>query len=384
MKKVLHLKDGAFLPVTENWIHTQIRSLRRWEPIVYCATRENAEGFPVARVRTFDWKKKNAASLINRLFARFGAVSPAMAAAMESDAPSLIHAHFGPSGWGAIGLKRRFKVPLVTTFYGYDLTQLPESEPVWRERYRRLFEAGDLFLVEGGEMRRRLIALGCPEEKIAVQHIGVDVGAIPFRPREADASGEIRILAAATFTEKKGLPYAVEAVGRVQRAHPGWKLRLTIIGDSRGSAADDEEKGKILAAIAASGLRDKVALLGFRTHAQLHDEFPKHHLFLAPSVTARDGNTEGGAPVSIIEASASGMPVVSTTHCDIPEVVVDGAGGCLVPERDPAALAEKLEFLVGNAPRWPEFARAGRRHVEESYDSAKLGPSLEKAYDSVG
>jgi O-antigen/teichoic acid export membrane protein/glycosyltransferase involved in cell wall biosynthesis len=381
-RRAVHFKLGTFLALTENWIHGQIRHLKRWEPIVYASSRENAAEFPVGRVRTFK-RGWGPWSLLNRAIDRLAGLSPAMAAAIILDRPRVIHAHFGPSGYAALGLSRRFAVPLVTTFYGYDLTQLPEREPIWRERYRSLFDAGDLFLVEGGHMRGRLVALGCPAEKALVHHIGVDVAAIPFRARVPDPSGEIRILAAATFTEKKGLPYAVEAVGLVQRARPDWKLRLTIIGDARGGEADAEEKRKILRAIDDFGLADRVALLGFQPQSVLHEQFQKHHIFLSPSVTARDGNTEGGAPVSIIEASASGMPVVATRHCDIPEVVVDGVTGLLAPERDAEALAAALERLVGDPALWARLGLAGRRHIENEYDLAKLGPRLEEAYDAV-
>jgi O-antigen/teichoic acid export membrane protein/glycosyltransferase involved in cell wall biosynthesis len=382
-KRAVHFKLGAFLALTENWIHGQIRHLKRWEPIVYASSRENADLFPVGLVRTFAIGGRGPWSLFNRASSRIAGMTPAMAAAMILDRPRVIHAHFGPSGYAALGLSKRFAVPLVTTFYGYDLTQLPEREPMWRERYRRLFEAGDLFLVEGGHMRGRLVALGCPEAKAVVHHIGVDVAAIPYRTRELDAEGEIRILCAATFTEKKGLPYAVAAVGLLQRAHPDWKLRLTIIGDARATEADAEEKRKILRAVEEYDLRARVSMLGFRSQAELHEQFYKHHLFLSPSVTARDGNTEGGAPVSIIEASASGLPVVATTHCDIPEVVVDGVTGLLAPERDPKALAAKLELLCASPSKRAEFGLAGRRHIEREYDSAKLGPRLEEAYDEV-
>ncbi|MDD5303368.1 MAG: glycosyltransferase [Elusimicrobia bacterium] len=382
-KRAIHYTAQSFLPFAENWIHSQIKNLASWDPIVYCARRENAELFPVGRIREFDFSKRSLSSFVNRAGFRLTGVAPAMAAAMAQDEPSLIHAHFGPSGWAALGLKRRFSIPLVTTFYGYDLTQLPRQNPVWRERYRRLFEAGDLFLVEGRHMRRRLVDLGCPAEKAVVQHLGVDLAAIPHRPRELDGSGEVKILVAATFTEKKGIPDAVEAVGRLKLRRPSRTISLTIIGDARGFPADAEEKKKILEAIARVGPGVRVRLQGFRTPAELRRELYEHHLFLAPSVTARDGNTEGGAPVAIIEASASGMPVVATTHCDIPEVVVDGASGFLAPERDPAALAEKLLFVLDNAPRWPEFGRAGRRHIEDEYDAAKLGPRLEEAYDEI-
>ena len=73
-----------------------------------------------------------------------------------------------------------------------------------------------------------------------------------------------------------------------------------------------------------------------------------------------DGETEGGAPVTLIEMSAYGMPVVSTLHCDIPEVILDNRSGFLVPERDADALAERLEFLIAHPQKWEGIGKAGR------------------------
>jgi len=98
-------------------------------------------------------------------------------------------------------------------------------------------------------------------------------------------------------------------------------------------------------------------------------------------VHAADGDSEGGTPVSIIEASASGLPILSTTHCDIPEVVLDGESGYLVPERDSDALAERLIHLCKNSHLWQKMGRAGREHVEKNYDVKRQVAKLEEVYE---
>lgn len=382
-QRVLHFKSGPFLPLTENWIYTQIQGLKKWEPVVYCSTRENADTFPVDRLRVFDWGNWRPWSLANRVFSRLAGYSPAMLAALREDSPEVIHAHFGQSGYAALGLKRAFPLPLVTTFYGFDLIQMTTQGSKWHGRGRRLFQNGDLFMVEGGHMRSRLVALGCPGDRAVVQHIGIVLDDFPYRPRGLGDSREAKILVAATFSEKKGIPYAIEAVGLVKRRNPGLAVRLTIIGDSRGFPADVEEKKKILSAISRFELEGSVDLLGFVPNAALRKHYYEHHIFLSPSVTAKNGDAEGGAPVSIIEASATGMPVVATTHCDIPEIVVDRVSGLLAPERDSLALARRLELLLTNPSRWPEFGRAGRRRIEMEYDAARQAGRLEQIYDEV-
>lgn len=123
-------------------------------------------------------------------------------------------------------------------------------------------------------------------------------------------------------------------------------------------------------------------MLGYQPYSVLFDEAYKHHLFISPSVTAADGDTEGGAPVTIIEMAATGMPIVSTTHCDIPEVVLHGKTGLLAPERDVEALCECLRWFVRNSEYWHQMLEAGRSHIEEEYDIRKQVQKLRNIYMS--
>ena len=75
-----------------------------------------------------------------------------------------------------------------------------------------------------------------------------------------------------------------------------------------------------------------------------------------------------GTPVVLMEAQACGLPVVSTYHSGIPEVVKDGESGFLVPEKDVDALAEKMEYLINHPELWPKMGEAGRKHIERNYN----------------
>jgi colanic acid/amylovoran biosynthesis glycosyltransferase len=100
-------------------------------------------------------------------------------------------------------------------------------------------------------------------------------------------------------------------------------------------------------------------------------------------VHAANGDAEGGAPVTLIEMSAAGLPIVASDHCDIPEVVVHGESGLIVPEGDAEALADTLLALAAAPERWPAMGRAGRAHVEREYDVAKQVAKLEALYDEL-
>lgn len=378
-----------YLPLTETWIYAQIQALTGFRQAVLCVDRMDHGQFPFEPVvsmaehplvRPLGWASRALGRLRgkplerhDRLLAawyRYG--WPTLATSeLQRWAPRVIHAHFGDHATRSLGLARATAAPLVTTFYGYDLA-LPR-EPYWRRAYDRLFREGSLFLVEGRAMARSLESIGCPPEKIRVQHLGVNVEAIPFTPRQAGGD-TCRVLISASFREKKGIPYALQAYAQVLAKYPG-KLSLTVIGD--GPMRD-----AIHALARDLGLFEQVRWLGYQPHAVFLEEARQAHVFLHPSVTAADGDTEGGAPVSILEAQATGLPVVATRHADIPEVTTPESAE-LVPERDLEALTRALEAVALHPERWGRMSLAGRRHVEAEYAATRQGLRLAAHYHSL-
>ena len=130
------------------------------------------------------------------------------------------------------------------------------------------------------------------------------------------------------------------------------------------------------------GIRDKVQFAGALARDEVIKLYQASHVFLLPSVTASDGDTEG-IPVVLMDASAMGMPVLASTHSGIPEIVIDGKSGFLVPERDVDALAAKLRVLHDNPHLWPSLGRHGRTTVEQMYDIKRLNQKLEDVYAAL-
>jgi len=184
----------------------------------------------------------------------------------------------------------------------------------------------------------------------------------------------------ATFREKKGLPYGIRALGAIRDRVD---VELTIVGDATGKPGDVNEKARILEAVEVSGLMERTRFLGFQPHDLVLEEALRSHVFVSPSVLAQDGDSEGGAPVSIIEMAAMGVPVVSTTHCDIPEVILDGATGWLAEEKDVDGLVRHLTWLLDHPDGWGAFLDAGRRHIEDQYDCRKQGERLAVLYEET-
>jgi len=285
----------------------------------------------------------------------------------------VLHAHFGYTGWQLLPLQRRTGLPLVTSFYGEDASRLPR-EPLWAERFAELFEAGARFLVEGPQLGRRLAELGCPAQKIALQHIAIEPHRYPFRERRPRAGGPVRVLFCASFREKKGLRYALEALARARAERP--EIELRVGGDGPGR---DEAR----ALVGRLRLEHGVRFLGFLEHARMLEEMDAADLFLQPSVTAADGDSEGGAPTTLLEAQACGLPVVATRHADIPHVVPEGESGLLAEERDVEGLAAHLIELAKQPERWAAMGAAGREHVERFHDVGRETARLEDLYRAL-
>jgi colanic acid/amylovoran biosynthesis glycosyltransferase len=229
-------------------------------------------------------------------------------------------------------------------------------------------------------MAKNIIKLGCPEKKIIIQHLGVPVERILFEPRKWESNTPLKFLIAGTFVEKKGIPNALYALGKINKSTP---IEITIIGDAREDERSQIEKKKILRAISENGLLENTRLLGYQPHSVLHEEAYQHHVFISPSITADDGDTEGGVPISIIEMAASGMPIVSTRHCDIPGVIIDGETGFLAQEDNIYDLTAKINTLIDQKNCWNNLLAKSRNHIEKEFNAKIQGEKLSEIYSAV-
>lgn len=285
----------------------------------------------------------------------------------------VVHCHFGPNGILAAALRDIgvLNGPLVTTFHAYDLTKYLEK---WGETlYARLFELGDRFLVISERWRARLLELGCPEEKIRVHHMGVDCRRLSAGRKDCDDTQPVRLLSVGRMVEKKGFEYGVRAVAELVRR--GLRCEYEIIGD--GPLRTELER-----LIERLDVSTTVRLSGWKTSAEVFARLRASDVLMAPSVTGRDGDQEG-IPVTLMEAMAIGLPVVSTRHSGIPELVRDKESGYLVAERDVAGLAERLADLMESPQRRRAMGAAGRSAVERDFDIEKQNDRLVRMFNEL-
>lgn len=370
----------AYLRLTENWIRAQVEGLERYRPVILADAIVDAdrEALPPHHAPAELPPLRRAWSGVHRWIAGY---PPGFLRLAREHGVGLVHAHFGPYGVRALPLARKLGVPLVTRFYGADATRLVAEDPAWRERYRRLFREGSRFLVEGPGLGERLRELGCPGGKITVLHLGVEPGDFEFRERRLTEGEPLRVLSVGRFTEKKGFVDGIRAVAALRDR--GVDARLTLVGGADPWEESRREERRIHGAVRETGADDVVRFPGRRSVDDLRRVYLEHHVLLAPSRRARTGDTEGGAPMVLVEAHATGMPAVATRHADIPEVVRDEETGHLVPEGDPAALADALERFVREPGLLATMGRAARDRVEEAFSAPDLARDLEAVYDDV-
>ena len=266
--------------------------------------------------------------------------------------------HFGYAGALANKLRELgvLKGKQATVFHGADISRRHILEE-HKLDYVNLFRQSELMLPISHLWQNKLIEMGCPPEKIHVTRMGIEPEKFNFQPRQAFHS-PLRIVSVARLTEKKGLDVAVKASAILKQR--GGQFQYTIIGNG-----DQDEMMRDF--IAREGMEDCVSMPGFKPQDEIRRALSEADIFLLPSKTAADGDMEG-IPVALMEAMAVGLPVVSTFHSGIPELIENNVSGWLVEEDDPEALAETLLKLSQGEVDVAPVVAAARHKVETEFN----------------
>ena len=370
---IAHIKRN-YLRLTETFIFAFLNHARRHTPLVFTDIYWNADAFPVSCHYLIEAEAYLA--LKSQTGGRFDA-----AFFPELDYPNcfeqtiakydipLLHAHFGEAGISALALKKKLGLPLITSFYGIDASKLLRIDKLAKP-FTKLFNEGDLFLALGNDMRDRLSHAGCPAEKIRIQHLGVDTERIRYKVRFWPNNDRIVLLYCGRLVAKKGILDLLQAFAAIANKWPQLELRIVGNGPLRT---------QLKKATHTLNLHHRIKILGALPHADTLREMQNAHMFAMPSLTAPNGDMEG-TPTVLLEAQASGLPVISTSHADIPEVVRDTKTGFLVPERDIAALSERVDHLMHHPDLWPQIGAQGRKHIETHYNIRTESARLEETY----
>ena len=283
---------------------------------------------------------------------------------------SLLHAHHGQLGILLLPFKEETKLPLVTSIRGRDAT-LGKQPVGYLGNMKMLFEKGDHFYPVCQYLADRIISWGCPPEKVKVLYGGVDLSKYHYKAPKSD--GSQNILSVGRLIEKKGHHVLMKAFQKIKDKFPN--ATLTIIGKG-------ELKGELTSLASQLNLGDSFRLLDHLHKDKVREYMARADLFCAASMEAANGDLEG-IPNTLKEAMALGVPVVSTNHAGIPELISHKKEGFLVQENNSYELAEALEFMLNETCLWDTYTKAARKKVEKLFDSEQQLRLQAKYYDEL-
>ncbi len=369
MKPRVLIFRADLLPMSETFIAAQARALRRYEPRFFGLRRSKpCLPLPAAPICGAG------ISAAERLLYRTTGVAPSLVQAGRREQAALLHAHFAINGAEVLPLRRSLGLPLLVTLHGYDVMcddqahRLTRRGRAYLDRREQLWEETALFLCVSEALRKQALARGFPAHKLCVLPLGVDTEQLSFKPVLPAAPS---VLFVGRLVPKKGCHLLIQAMERVQAKLPDG--RLLIVGDG-----PERERLERTAADRTTGTQ----FLGRLTAEEVREQMRGARCLTAPSITAENGDAEG-LPTVLCEALALGLPVASTVHSGIPELVEHGRSGLLSAEGDVEALAAHILTVCTDDALAERLRHAGRRRIEASYDLHRQTRLLEDVYDEV-
>ena len=334
---------------------------------------------PLSAASLYDGPPRFFQRLQGAAWRRFGRARPAIIKLVRMIKPNLIHAHFGFDGVEAWPIAQALGVPLLVTLHGSDITTAMDwfaagrAGRRWQSYPARLARLAQQprvsFVAVSENILQAALSAGLPAEKLTVRYIGVDTkrfapGGLPVGQRAPV------ILLLGRLVEKKGARYLLDAFEIVRRKMPAAELVI---------AGDGPEKQALAArAVAIGGVR----LTGAFNPAQARDLLASARVLCAPSITAQSGDAEG-LQIAILEAQASGVPVVTSARGGATEGILDGETGFAFAERDVEAMAAHLIQLLSENTLAQAFSTAAARFAAQKFEIGRCTAALETLYDQA-
>ncbi len=266
----------------------------------------------------------------------------------------VVLANYGMPAFHLMSVCKSLNIPLLVIFHGHDATDIKLLNE-YRNKYKKLFDYASYILPVSMDMKQKLMALGACENKIRVIPCGVNSS--KFKPEDSITERK-NFIAVGRFTEKKGPLHSIKAFYKVLQKFPQTKLVMV------GGKSDLFEKCEKL--VTDLNINNFVVFTGILNSEEVANLMKTSLAFMQHSITAPNGDMEG-TPLGVLEASATGLPVVSTLHGGIKQAVIHGQTGFLVPEKDEEAMADFMIQLLENPEKAKEMGIKGRNHIIENY-----------------
>jgi glycosyltransferase involved in cell wall biosynthesis len=266
-----------------------------------------------------------------------------------------VHVHFANrAAHTAMFLKEISGIPFSVTAHGQDFMKDLGNDDLLRE-----ICAAAEFIAAETDYSRDLLRQRCPDSAAKIHRVynGIDLERFPAPHDEISANAVPRIISVGRLVAFKGFEYLIDACADLARR--GLEFTCEIIGDG-------PLRGDLEARIRKLNLSDRIHLLGSLSQRAVLEKLRSADIFALASVTDAQGASDV-FPTVIIEAMAAARPVVSTRLAGIPESVIDGETGLLVPPEDTMALGEALRRLIEDTKLRLHYGRAGRARIEQHF-----------------
>lgn len=285
--------------------------------------------------------------------------------------PDIVHAHFGPMGVLISPVARSLGIPVVVTFYGYDISEYA-LDSYWQEQYKELAKHSDAATVLSEQMKSEAFELGFSHEQTNVVHLGTDLSRFT---RKSISYPVRKFVSVGRLSEKKGHIDSIKAIQKA-RKETGLPLELTIIGEG-------DRRENLQNYISKHDLEDSVNLAGSLPNSDVIDMLYESDAFILCSKTAAKGDREG-TPTVLIEAQAAGLPCISTFHSGIPEIIPEKNHELLAPEGDVKSISECIKTLVTASEAYvSECIRLGRERVEKEFNIEEETLKFKRLYERL-
>jgi len=364
MKKIciIHQHKNAY---SETFIRAHIQRLPANVCVIYNALSEN----PIFQKNDHSLIPQSYASkayrlLNNKVFNKSIDLfyNKALVRFLKNEKIDIVLAEYGIIGVKVMQACRDANVSLVVHFHGFDASRYDVIEKYKRE-YKKLFEIASAIIVVSKEMMNTLIHLGAPKENLFHNVYGVDVSSFG---RSNLLTSPPHFLAVGRFVEKKAPYLTILAFEKLVKKYP--KAKLIMVGE--GILLNVSKQ-----LVQSLGLEKQVDFLGAQSHSKVAELMKQSRAFVQHSIKSGDGDSEG-TPVGILEACASGLPVISTRHAGIKDVVIEGTTGFLVDEGDIVGMAKYMELILDNPKDAKSIGESGRKYIIENH-------TMEKSIDGL-
>lgn len=271
---------------------------------------------------------------------------------LKKEKVQVVFAEYLITGAETVAVCQKLQIPMVAIALGYDIS-VHHILDNYALKYKELFKYASAILVVSEHMQENLNRLGCSNEKIHFTPAGPDASFFEVKPHFRSP----QIVAVGRFVDKKAPHLTLLAFKKVAAKIPDAHLVMAGDGPLLNACKD---------LVQALGLTNKVNFVGRINPIEHRNLLEASTVFVQHSKTAETGDSEG-TPVAILEASAAGLPVVSTLHAGIPQVVIDGETGYLVAENDVEAMAESIIALLADKKKAKAFGEKGRAYVQANF-----------------